>query len=402
MRLLFLSLYFYPARRYGGPIVSAAQLCRGLAARGFEVRALTTDADGPDRLAVPAGWRAAGENLRIRYCRRLGGPGGRLGELVAPGLLAVLPRQVAYADAVYVWGILVWPLPALAALCRLFGKPLVISPRGMLFPEALAAKSGKKRLFLAILRRIAGARAVYHVTSEEEAQAVRERFPGARTIEVPNGVEIPSELPAAEALDPGRPYLLFLGRLHPHKQIEMILSAYARWIRSLEGESPADLVDLYLVGSGDEGYRRSLEEAAERAGVAPWVRFLPHVEGLDKARLLAGAEGLILASKSENFGLSVAEALAHGAPCVVTRTAPWAGLERERCGFWVEDGPESLAGGIGRLMALSAAERRAWGARGRAWMIRDFSQDGVADRMAAALTELTQPSVLPWASRHAG
>lgn len=398
MRLLFLSLYFHPARRYGGPIVSTAQLCRGLAARGFEVRALTTNADGPDRLDVPAGWREAGENLRIRYCRRLG-LGGRFGELFAPGLLAVLPRQVARADAVYVWGILVWPLPVLTVLCRLFGKPLVISPRGMVFPEALATKGGRKRLFLAVLRRIAGARVVYHVTSEEEARAVREIFPGARTIEVPNGVEVPAEVPSPEV---GRPYLLFLGRIHPHKQIERILSAfavYARWARSLGGEPPADLV---LAGSGDESYQRSLEQAAAQEGIAPWVRFLAHVEGADKARLLAGAEGLILASKSENFGLSVAEALAHGTPCVVTRTAPWSGLERERCGFWVEDGTEPLAEGIGRLMTLSPGERRAWGARGRAWMIRDFSQEGVADRMAAALTDLTRSSSLAWASRHAG
>jgi glycosyltransferase involved in cell wall biosynthesis len=393
MRLLFLSLYFHPARRYGGPIVSTAQLCRGLAARGFEVRALTTNSDGPDRLDVPVDWHPAGERLWIRYCRRLG---GKLGELVAPGLLAALPHEVARADAVYVWGILVWPLPALAVLCRLFGKPLVISPRGMVFPEALATKGGKKRLFLAVLRRIAGARVVYHVTSEEEARAVREIFPGARTIEVPNGVEVPAEVPSPEV---GRPYLLFLGRIHPYKQIERILASYARWTRSLGGEPPADLV---LAGSGDEGYRRSLEQAAAREGIAPWVRFLPHVEGADKARLLAGAAGVILASRSENFGLSVAEALAHGTPCVVTRTAPWSGLERERCGFWVEDSTEALAEGIGRLMTLSLEERRAWGARGRAWMIRDFSQEGVADRMAAALTDLTRSSSLTWASRHAG
>jgi glycosyltransferase involved in cell wall biosynthesis len=378
MQLLFLSLYFRPAVRYGGPAASTWALCSGLAARGFAVRALTTDADGDERLRVRPGWHEQAPNLSVRYYRR------RRGEFFAPGLLAALPREVARADVVYVWGILVWPLPALALLSRLAGRPLVISPRGMLFPEALAAGGRKKRLFLAALAAAGAARATFHVTSEREAAAVRAHFPAARVLEIPNGVEIPPALPRRAGDEV--PYLLFLGRLHPHKQIETILAAFAAWSR--DAGQPAE---LRIAGGGEEGYRESLRDLARRLDVAARVRFLHHVEGEEKSRLLAGAEGLILASRSENFGLSVAEALAHGTPCVVTETAPWAEIERGGCGFWVADRPEALAAGIARLMALPAVERRAMGERGRAWMRRDFSDERVADRMAAALAALAVP-----------
>jgi glycosyltransferase involved in cell wall biosynthesis len=72
----------------------------------------------------------------------------------------------------------------------------------------------------------------------------------------------------------------------------------------------------------------------------------------------------------------------------VSRTAPWEGLDREGCGYWVDDSEEALAAGIRRLMALSPEQRRAMGERGRAWMRREFSWDSVARRMLALYEEL--------------
>ena len=138
---------------------------------------------------------------------------------------------------------------------------------------------------------------------------------------------------------------------------------------------------LTIAGDGEPSYRRELERVAEEAGVADRVRFVGHVSGDEKTSLLAQAEGLVLASYSENFGMSVAEALAHGTPCVVSKTAPWEGLGREGCGFWVDDSEEALAEGMRRLMALLPEESRAMGMRGREWMKREFSWDGVAKRM---------------------
>lgn len=376
MRLLVVALYFHPARRYGGPIASSWNLCRGLAARGVAVRVLTTDADGPGRLEVAPGWLLLLDNLEVRYCRRA------VGELLAPGLLAHLPREVAAADAVYVSGLFVWPLPALALLAHLTGRPLLLSPRGMLLPEALAGKPRRKRFFLALLRATLR-NGVWHTTSAEESRSVREHFPQARIVCLPNPVEVPAELPARPESGPGAPpYLLYLGRLHPHKQIDKILEAFASWHR----RHPGIEVDLQIAGGGDPALQARLAQRADELGMAGRVRFAGEVTGAEKARLLAGAEGLLLASKSENFGQSVAEALAHGTPCVVTRSAPWSRLEDLGCGFWVEEA--ALTEGIGRLMALAPEERRAMGKRGRAYVESELSVAAVARRMLTEIQDL--------------
>ena len=89
--------------------------------------------------------------------------------------------------------------------------------------------------------------------------------------------------------------------------------------------------------------------------------------------------------------MSVAEALAHGTPCIVTRTAPWEGLEREGCGYWVEATPEGLADGISKLMGLAPTERRAMGAQGRQWMAREFEWQKVSARMLGWFSSLVGP-----------
>jgi glycosyltransferase involved in cell wall biosynthesis len=372
VRLLFVSLYFHPALRYGGPIASTWHLCRGLAAQGVGVRVVTTDADGPRRLAVPAGFHQIAPDVEARYCRRAGA------ELFAPGMLPVAALEIRRADAVYVSGLFVWPLPALAALSALAGKRLVIAPRGMLLPQALAGKAAKKRLFLRTLSAAGGRKALFHATSPDEEDSVRREVPGARVALVPNGVELPEGVERAEDAPP---YLLFLGRVHPHKRIETILEAFALWRRGARHE-------LWIAGDGEADYRQALARRAGELGIDHRVRFLPQTASAEKSRLLADAQALVLASRSESFGMVVAEALAHRTPCVVTATAPWEGLETERCGVWVrQEGPQALADGIARLLGHPAAERRAMGERGRAWMQRDFSWQTMARKMTVLLGE---------------
>ena len=105
------------------------------------------------------------------------------------------------------------------------------------------------------------------------------------------------------------------------------------------------------------------------------------VYGSEKTELMARAGVFALPTLSENFAITVAESLMLEVPVVSSQGAPWSGLETEGCGRWVPIGAPYMAAGLRQIMLSTDAERRDMGARGRAWMLRDFGWDGVASRM---------------------
>jgi glycosyltransferase involved in cell wall biosynthesis len=267
-------------------------------------------------------------------------------------------------------------------VCRLLGRPVVWSPRG-----ALQRWGGTTRpLIKLVWERICGAlidrrRLVLHVTSEEEAAESLLRVPGLRTVTVPNGVEIPARLAPRSWLPGGRVRLLYIGRLHPKKGIENLLQAL-----KLMGERPVSLV---VCGGGEAAYLARLRELAEQLGLAGAVEFRGQVDGAEKTRAFSEADICIVPSFTENFGMVVAEALAHGVPVVASRGTPWEALVAKGCGLWVENTPGALKQAVFDMLA---ADLPAMGARGRAWMLADYGWQAMAERMLEAYAGLIAKS----------
>jgi glycosyltransferase involved in cell wall biosynthesis len=277
-------------------------------------------------------------------------------------------------------------MPVVALRAKLWGKPLVISPRGSLIRGALERHSWRKQLYMATLGK-ASLRATkrVHATSESEAKDLSAIIDKHLIRTIANGVHVEEAALPVKGEPESVRTVLFLGRLHPYKRIELILNAFAR----IALETPGG-TRLVIAGAGSRPYVECLKQHADRLDVSRLVNWPGQVSGVEKSRILREATALVLSSQSENFGMVVAEALAQGTPCVVTKTAPWEGLEREKCGYWVEDSEEALADGMRRMMALSPEERRAMGERGRAWMARDFSWESAAKRMLALYEELIE------------
>ncbi len=135
------------------------------------------------------------------------------------------------------------------------------------------------------------------------------------------------------------PLILFLGRLHEKKGVDILLKALA------------ELPDCFLWIAGDGPLRQGLEALAGTLGVAPRVRFLGWRE--DRGALLRAADVLAVPSRYEPFGTIMVEAWQIGTPLVAAAAAgPAAYVESESNGLLVPvDDPPALALALRRVLA---------------------------------------------------
>jgi glycosyltransferase involved in cell wall biosynthesis len=258
------------------------------------------------------------------------------------------------------------------------GRPYVVTAHGMLDPWTLGRSRWKKRLVSLWfennhLRRAACLRA----TAPMEAGHFRAFGLKNPIAVVPNGIDLPD--PAPSPAREGRRRLLFLSRLHPKKGIDHLLRAWASLHRH-----HADW-QLVIAGPDEVGHRAAMQKLAADLGLADILWHEP-VEGDAKSALYWSADLFVLPTHAENFGLVIAEALAHEVPVITTTNAPWDGLEKHRCGWWIELSDEALVKALDEALSLSNAERRAMGERGRAWMARDFAWPAIARQMHEVYT----------------
>src|SRR5262249_12587455 len=171
---------------------------------------------------------------------------------------------------------------------------------------------------------------------------------------------------------PDADLVLFLGRLHPIKRLDLLADAFTRLRKS--GTNAC----LVIAGPDEGGHRRRVEPLF--AEVARDVRWAGAVDGDDKWALIAASRALVQCSDSESFGLSVAEALAAGVPVVVTDRGAWREISTIGGGLVVSHDAQGVAGALDRILA-DPQGARAMGERGRAWAARALGWDVIGRAM---------------------
>ena len=289
-------------------------------------------------------------------------------------LKAALNQRAISTDLLHVHGLWLMPNVYAGRAAKRAGKPLIVSPRGMVAPAALSFSRRRKAIFWHLLQGPAYAEAaLWHATSSDEAADIRAFGVQCPIAVISNGIDLPQQS-AIHADSADRRILLFLSRLHPKKNLPNLLEAWGR----IAAERPN--WDLVIAGPDEGGHSAELK-AQVASKVIPRVQFPGPLYGAAKDRLLEHSDLFVLPTLNENFGIAVAEALATGVPAIVTKGAPWQGLDAERAGWWIDHGVDALEAALRTATALPAAERRAMGLRGRAWMARDFSWDRIARDM---------------------
>ena len=260
-----------------------------------------------------------------------------------------------------------------ARLARRAGIPLVIQPRGMLEPWALAYRSWKKRLALLLYQRRDLASAVLLVaTAEQEAENFRNLGLRQPIAIIPNGADLPEWRDRADPKGSPRT-MLFLSRIHPVKGLLNLVQAW-RIVRPTGWK-------MIIAGPDEGGHQRVVEAAIQQAGVQNDFAFTGSIYGEEKTALYCSADVFVLPTFTENFGLVVAEALACGVPVITTKGAPWQGLLTHRCGWWIDIGVEPLAAALREATTLPPDTLREMGQRGRTYVEQNFGWPGIAQQM---------------------
>jgi glycosyltransferase involved in cell wall biosynthesis len=253
--------------------------------------------------------------------------------------------------------------------------PYIITPRGMLQSYSLKKSFFKKILFFIILGRYSFNNcSCIRATSLIEAKTIRNLFKKKNIVVVPNAVKIPKlKLTYKEHRKKKKFRLLFLSRIHKKKGIVELLHSW----KSLENK----YLDWELLICGfDSKHKLEMINLASDLKLKN-VLWQGYKMGKDKERFYLSGDLFILPSYSENFGLVVAEALAHGLPVITTNNTPWTILNKNKCGWCISLSIKKLVQTLSYAMELSSKERFLMGQRGRKLVLENFSSSSVAEKM---------------------
>jgi glycosyltransferase involved in cell wall biosynthesis len=376
---------FLPAEQQGGPPFSTANLCRGLAEVGADVRVITTDRNGPGRLEVATDRWTPYDGIRVWYARSLPGP-----YYFAPSASRAV-ASLREVDCLIASGTLWTHLGYLAWRTGQRSRvPNVFFPRGLLDPWALAFKAARKRVYWSLIgKRILRDAAVVVTLSENEREAVRLLGVGGRLEAIPNGVHVddfvqPEPRSSLDAWLPelrGRRYVLFLGRIHEKKGLPALIGALR--------EPALAQCDLRLVIAGPIDKEYGPRWASLVASGGSRLVLTGPVSGRRKTALLQHASAFVLPSQSEGLPVAVLEALASACPTILTANCHLPEVAEAGAGIEVEPRPSQIANAIVRLLSDEGL-RRAIGERGRALARERFDARVIGEHTLALCRDVAR------------
>ena len=268
-----------------------------------------------------------------------------------------------------------WMMPNVypGRVAKKYDVRYVVSPRGTLSEWAFNSGSKVKRVFWPLIQKPAlAAVTCWHATAESEYEDIRRMGLRQPVAIIPNGIDLPHQIP--DRISETRT-LLFLGRIHRKKGLELLLPAWkAVQDKFLDWQ-------LVIAGPDNGGYLGAMQRLAASLGVER-VRFVGPVYGEEKWQTYRNADLFVLPTYSENFGMAVAEALAAGVPSIVSKGAPWSGIESEHAGWWIDIGIDPLVACLENALGKPPETLVEMGGRGRAWMEREYSWPEIGGRMA--------------------
>jgi len=232
-------------------------------------------------------------------------------------------------------------------------------------------------------------------TSEEERLEARKSFWLYRCREevVGFGIDAPpdeSTLPPDLFLSKfpglrGRRLILFLGRMHVKKGCDLLLRAF----RQAMDTGAAKNAHLIMAGPCENEYGAEMRRLAGDLGLDERVTWTGMISGNLKWSAFHAAEAFILPSHQENFGVSVAEALACGRPALISdKVNIWREITADEAGLVENDDEAGTRRLLERWLGMDEARRRTMSVAAKSCFTHHFVMTNVARRFVSLMHEI--------------
>ena len=381
MKILQVTPEFYPSTGYGGGPIVAYEISRTLVQRGHEVTVYTTDADNKT-LRLNNGIKNI-DNIKVYYFKNISNSMAyKLKLFVSPSMIRIISREINNFDLIHVHDYRTFQNILVHHYAIKHGIPYVLQAHGSISPS-FYQKQRQKKIFdeifgYAILRDVSK---VIALTSIEALQYKKMSVNRNKIEIIPNGINLSEYSILPEKGEFRRKYsigadekiILYLGRLHKIKGLDLLVNAFADLAKEL------DNVRLVMVGL-DDGFLSTIKKQVKDFKIAEKVLFTGPLFERDKLMAYVDADVYVLPSVYEIFGIAALEACACGTPVIVTDRCGIADIVDGNVGCVVEYDTDQLREAIFRILSDVELVRK-FREKGRKLVGEYFSWDKIIKKI---------------------
>lgn len=373
MKILHVAASLDP--EYGGPVEVVTGLTQALAKKGVEVSVFAPS--GNDKGIYTSNL----EGVKVRFF--LTDFFSKFWLSHSPSLAKTLMKEASSFDLIHIHEI--WHHPSYSAYraARSARKPFIITIHGELEPWCLRHKAFKKKIYSVLIqRKILKEASALHAITKEEVNNISSFVANKNVLHVPNGLnpEQWKQLPGRALLEnlypqvKGKKVILFLGRIHPKKGLDILARSFGKISREQKD------VCLLIVGPNDSEYQNKVEKMIETEGILDKVIFTGMLTGHAKMAALSGADIFVLSSYSEGFSIAILQAMICGLPVIVTHQCNFPEIEEIKAGVVIDPNVDQLTDSLTKLLNKPQLCKE-MGENGRRLIIERFTWDKVAAEM---------------------
>ncbi len=380
MKILQITPTFIPSR-FGG-VSLFYDLSKNLVRRGHEVVVFTTDIKNRySRLSNIQSGRDI-DGLKVYYFKNISNSLATKYRLAVPrGMSGVLRKKINNFDMIHLHNVRTFQNIIVHHYARKYNIPYVLQAHGSL--PRIVTRTGLKKLYDVLwgYSLLTDASRVIAV-SEMEVEQYKSMGVSEHKIEiVPNGIDLSEfdNLPQRGGfrkkynLSSDQRIILYLGRIHQIKGLDLLAKAFADLSRAL------DNIRLVIVGP-DDGYLPTLKRLVANLGIGDKVLFTGPLYGREKLEAYVAADVYVLPSLYEIFGVTVLEACACGTPVIVTDCCGLANVIDNQAGLVVSYDKEQLQHALLHILGDDKL-RLQFGEKGKSLVREKFTWEKIVEQV---------------------